>query len=254
MNILPEDIFDTLDKYWGKTVIYTFPKQDDYEYLEDSYQRSKHFNDFIKVDNVPDFREGKFEFTFDIDDELLLEWEDEDDYFRHPELGYEISIKVNGMSWDIEDSELVNIKKNLLDKLRISYMFYFHALNKVNYINDNENYTNNNFINDNYTKRLHVCEDDAKCINHCGFYTEDGDFERDLDNMETLYCRVCFSKFRENSKEFHAKKYKEHLINLVAKYKAEYDTIIEFLRNPIPKSYYITDYNNKKITFTLSDL
>lgn len=265
MNILPDDIFNTIDNYWNKTIIYTFPKQlEDHaaEYLEDSYQRSTHFHDYIKVDNIPDFRLGKFTFTFDIVDDLLLEWNEEDDYFKHSELADEFAMKVQ-INWNAEnctchdyeicrECELKNFKKNILNELRINYMYYYHSLNKFNYLND---VCRDIYNNEDFTKQLHICEDDYKCINRCDFHVKENNFERKLDNIDTLYCRVCVNKFKNRQSEFYAYMYAEYISELVFRYKNKYDEIIDFLRNPIPEHYWISGYGyGNKLLFTLSDI
>jgi len=246
MNILPDDIFSEIDKYWNKTIVYTFPKQhgfDEINYINYLYQRSTHFHDYIDVDDFPDFREGKLEFTFAIAHDLILEMVDDD--FKHPvdEFAMKINVDIENCtcSKTCPNRKLMNFKRNILDELRINYMHYHHSLNRLNHL----------AAYDNYTETLNVC--DYKCINCC-IIVKENTFGRKLDNINTLYCEFCINRFKGQSREFYLEKYKEHISGLVSKYKNRYDEIINFLRCPLPKEYYISGYNNNKILFTLSEV
>lgn len=255
-NILPDNIFDKLDEYWNKTVVYTCPKQEDVEYLDDLYPRSTYFNDFIEVDELPDFKEGYHKFTFDLCNDLLIEWDEEDDYFIHPELANEYTIRVlNKEYWNVKDCQcknrgecepclLMNAKKNILDKLRSIYS---------DYCTTSEMYEYAKVININSESYLHSpgFKYVSKCIGNCGFYPAEFGMICNLNEIKTLYCNVCLSRMKGlKSKESLFNNYKDYLLNKLNEHKEEYNEIVDFLKNPLPQTYEFTD----EILFQLSEV
>jgi hypothetical protein len=80
---MSEEKFAQIVKYYGKTVLYTFPKQtdpDEIYYLEDSFERCTHFGPYVKeCYQLPKWKKGTFEYHFELIDEFIYGDEDESD-------------------------------------------------------------------------------------------------------------------------------------------------------------------------------
>lgn len=184
-------MFDQLEKFWGKTAIYTFPKvnpkdEDRLNYLENSFFSYVHFFKYIDESEMvmPNWEKGTFKFKFMLDEMYAC----------------------NDHMEDIEYA-----KNKILDDL-------------------------------NYYKKIIIDRtDDSKCLKGCGFRIksmDEGNDIRDIDNPETLFCRVHL----DSDKNFYT--LEKHLRKISLDAQLKHDAIINFLKHPLPKILEVHDDND----------
>ena len=211
-------LFSNLDDYYQTNVIYKFNtpiSNDTLEYLEDSFPRTNHFNEFVNYSDTYEITYYDISFIFEGNEEV--QWFEDDDWFFQPNDDCPFCPSNEGGE-RCRDCMLNDFKNTLYNKLRTLY---------------------NNINTENY--------DDNKCILSCGFHTKTylgPDDKRDLSNPGTLYCRIHSTNFSADL----LMRYRENLKNALLE---KYNEIINFLKEPLPLKYEIHDENYKPLKLIL---
>lgn len=263
LDDLPRDLFSKLKEYWDKLITYTFPEQDreDVYGLEESYYGCTYFSKYIDTSEIfPKFRKGILQFIFRINYEYVNRTEikpkyafEFDNYFR------EDILKLN-----------CECHKRILNKYckncEITY-FIRYILNELSELREDFEDVLEKYKNPDIESKLQY--HDRLCIKCYEYYvsvsatvstsatttvstsatTSTTVSTRDINNMNSLYCSKC--GYKKNDLDTRVRDYNAYLLVLARRYKSKINSILRFLREPIPLKFDISGYCEDDITLKL---
>lgn len=171
-------LFSNIDKYYQTPIVYNFDtpiSNDTLEYLEDSFPRTNHFNEFINYSDTYEITNDSLIFLFEETEEYY--WmEGEEGFFPNP---------------DCYETCLYNLEEPRCRNCRLT-----------------------DFKNVLYEKLINLNDyDDLKCILGCGFINKNMSSVRDLSDPGTLYCRLHSSNFSADLLQRHRENLKKGKLN-----------------------------------------
>lgn len=224
---IPSNIFDNIVKLWNTTIKYnitTYPnsdlKHDPLYYLEDTFIRTRSFSKYMSPPEEDyNIENQNLTFQFYGHEDYLNDWgydSSEEDTLEYEKLNKYCFIPDCIQEWEYDACLLYWFKRNL------SYELYNlnNAYKKLSIDLDSKDLVN-------------ITQDDLKCIAGCKFNTNH--YARDLGKLNTLYCNVCLPTYMHIPEEEHYNKFRQHLLNILRGYEAEFNDIINFLKDPLPQ-------------------
>lgn len=224
-NCISDKIFKEVDRLWNTLVSYDIHlgeshcelKHPSMWYLEDSFVRAHNFSKYLnppECDYTLNDENAVLMFEFYGHIDYLTEWDSEsfdDDTLPRLDSYCYIPDLIDGC----ECTPISSCDKCLLYWFKKNLIYELYTLH----------YVHSSLLRD-LDKDVFITEgDDHKCISGCGFYPRD--YDRDPDNLKSLYCDLCVSKPNTS--------FANHIRNLIKEHEKEFSDIINFLTQPLPK-------------------
>lgn len=236
---LPTHLFDKLKFLYGKYSTYSFKlasyltpsagisAEDELDYLTDSLCSTNYFSEFLDWGDDYEFThdgKGNGELTIKIQcDECLSKAFD--DYETEEEVTGFISYISLLPQNNTNDEELAGFIKNLCMKLYEHKRACDYVIRKLH----------SGDINALLSNEPIEIDPDMYCIT-CHHYHPNIKGNRDFTRPQTLYCSQCCRIYDMKGSNEHMENYNKYLRYLIGDHTIKFTEIIEFLKNPIPKT------------------